>query len=80
MTIEEIKAKLSAWRDAETAAISGKSYTIDGVSVTRQDLSTIREQVSYWSKMLRAHIQANPYSINIRQATCIDRGGNGWRR
>lgn len=54
MTIEQIKARLQMWYDAEAAAASGKSYSIDGVSLTRQDLDRIMQQIAYWERRLSA--------------------------
>ena len=47
--LDTAKLKLKMWMDAEDATAMGKSYTIDGLSVTRQDMSTIRAQIAYWS-------------------------------
>lgn len=47
--LDTAKLKLKMWMDAEDATAMGKSYTIDGLSVTRQDMTTIRAQITYWS-------------------------------
>ena len=47
--LDTAKIKLQMWMDAEDATAMGKSYTLDGLSVTRQDVATIRAQITYWS-------------------------------
>lgn len=54
MTLEEAKRKYRMWSEAEDAASQGKSYVIDGMSLTRQDLRTIREAMNYWAGRIRA--------------------------
>lgn len=39
--LETRKCELAEWEAALAAARSGASYTIDGVSVTRQDVPTV---------------------------------------
>lgn len=46
--LETANRKLQMWMDAEDAVATGKSYSMDGLSVTRQDMSTIRAQITYW--------------------------------
>lgn len=53
-TLEEAKRKFRMWSEAEDAASQGKSYVIDGMSLTRQDLRTIREAMTYWAGRVRA--------------------------
>ena len=54
MSIDQAAAerKLKMWMDAEDAAASGKSYTIDGLTLSRQDLASIRASIQYWSSYL----------------------------
>lgn len=51
-TIEFIQKRISLWLKAEEAAAANKSYTIDGVSYTRQDIDQIMRQLAYWQKRL----------------------------
>lgn len=53
-TLEEAKRKYRMWSEAEDAAAQGKSYVIDGMSLTRQDLRTIREAMTYWAGRIKA--------------------------
>lgn len=41
MKISELRADIAKWEAAANAVSSNKSYMIDGVSYTRQDLSAI---------------------------------------
>ena len=50
----EAKRKFRMWSEAEDAASQGKSYAIDGLSLTRQDMTTIRAQITYWAGRVRA--------------------------
>lgn len=79
MTVDEIKAKLSAIDDARATCLAGKSYSIDGVSYTRQDLSALDELYTYWAGRLIAKTKGSPSSVNFRPAICIDRGGGRCR-
>lgn len=48
ITLEQARAHLKAWLDAELAVTKGQSYTIGTRTLTRANLSTIREQVVFW--------------------------------
>lgn len=39
--IEQAKCELQTWENAHKAARDGSSYTIDGITVTRQDVETV---------------------------------------
>lgn len=41
MTIAELRADIARWEAAASAASQNRSYTIDGVNYTRQDLAAI---------------------------------------
>lgn len=47
-TASELDTRISAIKDAIAAAETGKAYTFNGRSVTRQDLSALREQMAYY--------------------------------
>lgn len=53
-TKEELHAEISLWKKALTACATGKSYTIDGRTLTRQDLPAIREHLSWLADLLAA--------------------------
>lgn len=46
-TREELHDLLAAWKAAYKAAATGKSYTIQGRTLTRYDLPEIRKQLAY---------------------------------
>ncbi|MDL2268862.1 DUF6148 family protein [Desulfosarcina sp. OttesenSCG-928-A07] len=46
-TRDELLSLRSLWKAAYKAAATGKSYTIEGRSLTRQNLNEIRAQLSY---------------------------------
>ena len=48
ITLEQAKSKLSTWLKAEEKIASSQSYTINGRSLTRADLSEIRKTIDYW--------------------------------
>ncbi|UAT32642.1 DUF6148 family protein [Bacillus badius] len=48
MTLERAKIHLDAWYNAELAVSTGQSYSIGSRSLTRANLSEIREQIKYW--------------------------------
>ncbi|MBS6063669.1 MAG: hypothetical protein KH972_07360 [Peptostreptococcaceae bacterium] len=59
MNIVEIQARkdvakkhYEAWLEAEIAVSSSQSYTIGSRSLTRANLSEIRQQLDYWNKQL----------------------------
>lgn len=45
-TLEDLQTLLAKYRAAELAAASGKSYTIDGIQLERQDLAFIRHAIT----------------------------------
>jgi hypothetical protein len=51
--LEQAELFLKAWRDAELAVTSAQSYSISGRSLTRANLSEIRQQINYWETKVR---------------------------
>lgn len=51
---EELLSLLADWKAAYKAASTGKSYMIQGRTLTRYDLSDIRSQISYLQGELSA--------------------------
>ena len=76
MTVNEIREHLRGWIEADKAIMRGKSYTIDGLTYTRQDASTIREQINYWSALLKSAMGRG--SVSVRYAAPLD--GFFWGR
>lgn len=52
ITLKTAKAHLDAWLDAELACTTNQSYTIGSRTLTRADLSEIRETIRYWQGMV----------------------------
>lgn len=48
ITIERAKIHLEAWLSAELSVSTGQSYSINGRSLTRANLSEIRKQIAFW--------------------------------
>lgn len=54
MFTEELAVqKIKMWSAAEDAVATGQSYTIGGRSLTRVNISEIRNQIKYWQKELK---------------------------
>lgn len=49
ITLEIAKNHLDIWLEAEKAVATGQSYTIEGRSLTRANLSEIRRSIEYWN-------------------------------
>lgn len=47
-TLDEAKAHLKAWMDAELAVATGQSYQIGSRRLDRANLYQIREQIKVW--------------------------------
>jgi len=54
LSLATAEAKLQEYLDAETAVLSGQSYTIKDRSLTRADLKDIREGIVYWNDIVRS--------------------------
>ena len=48
ITLKIAQKHLNAWLEAELAVTTNQSYTIGSRSLTRADLSDIREQIVCW--------------------------------
>ena len=48
-SLETAKEHLQAFLDAELAVATGQSYKIGSRSLTRADLSEIKERIKYWA-------------------------------
>ena len=60
MRIEELRADIAKWEAAASSVAKSKSYTVDGLTYTRQDLAAIEK------------ILENLYS----RLACVLRGGS----
>lgn len=67
-TRSELVQALKNWKAAYLAVSSGKSYSIGGRSLTRQDVATIRDQISWLTAQLEALDQ--PVSGTLKNIHC----------
>lgn len=67
-TRAELLELISQWKKAYLAVSSGKSYTIGGRSLTRQDVSVIRAQLESLARELDA--LDNPGRGSLRSIPC----------
>ena len=66
-TKEELQAQLAELKKAYAAAATGKSYTIDGQTVTRQSLVDLRAAISDVSNQLAAmEPKRRPATVFVR--------------
>ena len=54
ITLKIAKKELNAWLEAELEVTTNQSYTIGSRSLTRADLSDIREQIAFWEGKVAA--------------------------
>lgn len=54
ITQEVAEAKLQEYLDAETAVLTGQSYSIAGRSLTRANLSEIRAGIDTWDSRVKS--------------------------
>lgn len=45
-TMEELDAELTRWREAKDNVAAGKSYSVDGIALERQDLPFIQTTIN----------------------------------
>lgn len=73
-TRAELLELLALWKAAYRAAATGKSYTIDDHTLTRQDLPAIRSQLSFLQAELeKLDGQGGAKRVFLR----VDRGWRG---
>ena len=66
-TRQELLRLIALWKAAYMAASTGQSYTIDGRSLTRQNVPEIRAQLSYLERQLEA-LSGN--GSGLKRITC----------
>lgn len=49
ITLETAKEHLDAWLEAEMTVTTGQSYTIGSRTLTRANLTEIRNAIDYWN-------------------------------
>lgn len=61
----EARRKLKMYSDAEDAIVGGaQAYTIGGRQMTKANLETIREGITYWSKEVNK-LSGKRRSVNV---------------
>ncbi len=53
ITLAQAQAHLDAWIAADLAVALGQEYSIGGRSLRRVDVPQIRQQIGYWSQVVR---------------------------
>lgn len=53
ITLAQAEAQLTVWVNAMTAVASGQSYSIGSRSLTRANLTEIRETIDYWDAKVK---------------------------
>ena len=54
VTLASAQARLAEWMSALEAASTGASYSIEGQTLTRQDVPTIRAEIQRWHNTVTA--------------------------
>ena len=72
-TREELLGLIACWKAAYKAASTGKSYTVQGRTLTRYDLPEIRQQLVY----LQAGGEHNLRTIGGGELAALDTGRRG---
>jgi len=62
-TEEELKTAIAEWKTALSLCATGKSYQIDGRTLTRYDLSAIRTHLTWLQSQLDA--------VTGRRISCV---------
>jgi hypothetical protein len=78
MTRAEIEAHIKKWEAADLAISQGKSYTVDGLTYTRQDASAIRDQLEYWRMRLAMLLRAGRGFATFRPVVSLDHWPAPW--
>lgn len=78
MKRSEIEAHIKKWEAADLAISQGKSYTVDGLTYTRQDASAIRDQLEYWRMRLAMLLRAGRGFATFRPVVSLDHWPAPW--
>lgn len=54
MKLEFLKKRLVLYLEAEAAILSGQSYSLEGLSLTRANLDSVRKQIASLDAMIEA--------------------------
>ena len=72
VTIEEAQENLRMWLDAEKAVATGQSYTIGKRSLTRANLSDIRERINFWRNEVASLESGSQGGVKLNRAVPLD--------
>lgn len=72
ITIDEARANLKMWLDAERAVATGQSYKIGTRSLTRANLSDIAARITYWRNELDKLERGGTGGIKVSRAVPRD--------
>lgn len=54
ITVSQAQAALDAWVAADLAVAKGKSYSMNGRTLSLADVKDIRDQIQYWERRVAA--------------------------
>lgn len=81
ITLEYAQERLSMWMAALDAASTGASYSVDGQTVTRQDVDSIRAEIQRWHITVTSITERLKGNVRPMSATAAfatpGRGGAG---
>ena len=72
ITIDEARANLKMWLDAERAVATGQAYKIGTRSLTRANLSDIAARITYWRNELDKLESGGTGGIKVSRAVPRD--------
>ena len=72
ISIEEARATLRMWLEAERAVATGQSYRIGTRSLTRANLADIRESIQFWRREI-AKLEGKHTGARVFRAVPRDR-------
>ena len=55
MDLTTAQTHLDAWEAADVAVSQGLSYSIGGRTLTRESAREIRDQINYWSRLVKQY-------------------------
>ena len=79
MTYAEAQAELVKAEAALSVALDGSSYSVGGRSLSRQEISTLRDQVTYWRRTVKSiPDDTDPQNIIPGESTFITPSWSGY--
>lgn len=55
MDLATAQTNLATWLAADQAVATGQAYSVAGRSLTRVDAATIRQQITYWQRIVEIY-------------------------